>query len=92
MATYSGIDVERVREIRDDIITVSRENKLKPEFYKELSPAMQREIKRLIGNYNQVIKLGLELVKETKEYSKTTFVFNEEDASEYSALMAIIGE
>lgn len=92
MTEYIGLDVEKIISIREDIINISREKKLNPDFYKKLIPEMQKDIKKLIGNYNQLIKLSLDLINETKDYSKTTYSFNEDDLDEYNALMAIIGE
>lgn len=92
MSTHKGIDIARIKAIKTDIISLSREPKLSKVIFPDLTVEQQKELKRVVANYNHLIKIALDLVLEVKDYSKTTFVFNEDDALEYNALMAIIEE
>lgn len=92
MAEYRGLDLLRIKELSSDIVTLSKEPKLNKEMYKNFTPEVQKEIKRINANFNQLVKLSLDLVLETKNYSKTTFVWNNEDKEEFDALMDVLGE
>lgn len=88
-----SLDLKRLSALKEDIISLSREKKISSVLLGKLTIQEQKEIKKFMKNYNDLIKISMDILIEIKDYAQTSFNWNEsDDKEEYNALLAILEE